>query len=51
MGELVCAGIFFSHWPVFLFTVKAGQESFSQIFPPQKSNGPLLIRDRALICF
>ena len=39
---------FFPHWPVFLVTVKAVQEFFSQIFhsptPPQKSNGPPLSR-------
>ena len=34
---------FYSHWPVFFFTVKALQEFFSQIFhPPKKSNGPPL---------
>ena len=36
--------ISFSHWSFFLFTVKAVQDIFSQVFypPPQKSNDPPL---------
>ena len=33
---------FFSHWPVYLFTVKAVQEIFSQIFPPPPPPPPPL---------
>ena len=49
MDEFVCATFFFSHWPVFLFTVKAVQEHFFANLPPppppkKKSNSSPLSR-------